>query len=146
MRISGVRRRVDARRRGLASACLLFASACAAPGPGRHVRPSDPYADARDRMVVTQIEARGVRDPCVLAAMRQVPRHVFVPASQQDAAHDDRWLPIAHGQHISQPYTVARMTELAALDASSRVLEIGTGTGYQAAVVPTKNAVRARIH
>jgi protein-L-isoaspartate(D-aspartate) O-methyltransferase len=76
-----------------------------------------------------------VRDPRVLEAMRRVPRHLFVPDSLEAVAHEDRWLPIAEDQHISQPYTVARMTELSQLDAKSRVLEIGTGTGYQAAVL-----------
>jgi protein-L-isoaspartate(D-aspartate) O-methyltransferase len=92
-------------------------------------------AAARSRMVQEQIEARGVRDPRVLAAMRKVPRHEFVPADVRYAAYDDRALPIAEEQTISQPYVVAVMTELAALGAQSRVLEVGTGSGYQAAVL-----------
>jgi protein-L-isoaspartate(D-aspartate) O-methyltransferase len=76
-----------------------------------------------------------VRDSRVLAAMRRVPRHEFVPASVRDRAYDDGPLPIGHEQTISQPYIVAVMTELARLDARSRVLEVGTGSGYQAAVL-----------
>jgi protein-L-isoaspartate(D-aspartate) O-methyltransferase len=88
----------------------------------------------RAAMVRSQIEARGVTDPCVLRAMRVVPRHAFVPAEQQDAAYDDEPLPIGHGQTVSQPYVVAFMTEALKLDPNSVVLEIGTGSGYQAAV------------
>ncbi len=86
-------------------------------------------------MVSRQIEARGVRDPHVLRAMREVPRHRFVPASERASAYDDHPLPIGHGQTISQPYIVALMTELAAVKPGDRVLEVGTGSGYQAAVL-----------
>jgi protein-L-isoaspartate(D-aspartate) O-methyltransferase len=86
-------------------------------------------------MVAEQIAARDVTDPRVLAAMRQVPRHLFVPADEQASAYDDRPLPIGHGQTISQPYIVALMTELARPKATDRALEIGTGSGYQAAVL-----------
>jgi protein-L-isoaspartate(D-aspartate) O-methyltransferase len=96
-------------------------------------------ADAREQerleMVSKQIEARGVRDPAVLAAMRKVPRHRFVPQPQRANAYQDRPLPIAHGQTISQPYIVALMTELAGVKPGDRVLEVGTGSGYQAAVL-----------
>ena len=92
-------------------------------------------AAAREEMVRSQIERRGVRDPRVLAAMRKVPRHEFVPAGVRDRAHDDGPLPIGHRQTISQPYIVALMTELAAVTPTSKVLEIGTGSGYQAAVL-----------
>ena len=85
-------------------------------------------------MVVRQIQDRDVQDPCVLEAMRTVPRHAFVPQSYQDDAYADCPLPIGHGQTISQPYIVAFMTEALHLDPNSRVLEIGTGSGYQAAV------------
>lgn len=98
--------------------------------------PADPVA-ARERMVREDIEARGIRDESVLAAMRRVPREAFVPPELRDHAHDDAPLPIGHGQTISQPYVVALMTELAAPDAGSRVLEVGTGSGYQAAVLAT---------
>ena len=89
----------------------------------------------RERMVRTQIEARGVTDPRVLDAMRQVPRHRFVPPAMDGRAYDDTPLPIAAGQTISQPYIVAAMTEAARLEADDVVLEVGTGSGYQAAVL-----------
>lgn len=88
-------------------------------------------------MVREQIEARGVRDPEVLAAMRSVPRERFVPTSHREYADADSALPIGYDQTISQPYIVAFMTELLALERSHRVLEIGTGSGYQAAVLAT---------
>lgn len=89
---------------------------------------------ARARMVAL-IESRGVRDPRVLAAMREVPRHLFVPEAERPHAYEDRPLPIGRGQTISQPYVVALMTELLAPDAADVVLEVGTGSGYQAAVL-----------
>jgi protein-L-isoaspartate(D-aspartate) O-methyltransferase len=97
--------------------------------------PVDPAVRARHMMVRTQIEARQIRDPRVLAAMRSVPREAFVPASLKSMAYEDRPLPIGHEQTISQPYIVALMTELASLQPGDRVLEIGTGSGYQAAVL-----------
>ena len=96
--------------------------------------PPDPYANARARMVRTQIEARGVADRRVLAAMATVPRHRFVAPGLAPQAYDDRPLPIGHGQTISQPYIVAYMTELLSLTPGARVLEVGTGCGYQAVV------------
>lgn len=89
----------------------------------------------RLRMVKSQIAARGVKDSLVLAAMRKVPRHLFVPDNLQDSAYDDSPLPIGHGQTISQPYIVAFMTECLRLKGGERVLEVGTGSGYQAAVL-----------
>ncbi len=86
-------------------------------------------------MVTEQIEARGIRDPRVLEAMREIPRHLFVPESLRSQAYEDRALPIAGGQTISQPYVVAWMTELAEVRPGDRILEIGTGSGYQAAVL-----------
>ncbi len=86
-------------------------------------------------MVARQIESRGVGDPAVLAAMRQVPRHLFVPRALRVGAYADHPLPIGHGQTISQPYIVALMTELARPAPTDRALEIGTGSGYQAAVL-----------
>ena len=86
-------------------------------------------------MVRTTIEARGVEDLDVLHAMRTVPRHHFVPDDYQERAYADRPLPIGYGQTISQPYVVAWMTELLELEPGDRVLEIGTGSGYQAAVL-----------
>ncbi len=89
----------------------------------------------RNNMVARQIARRDVRDPPVLGAMRSVPRHLFVPEGRRSAAHQDRPLPIGFGQTISQPYIVALMTELLGLQPDSKVLEIGTGSGYQAAVL-----------
>ncbi|MBG0776479.1 MAG: protein-L-isoaspartate(D-aspartate) O-methyltransferase [Desulfovibrionaceae bacterium] len=89
----------------------------------------------RDRMVREQIEARGVRDPRVLAAMRAVPRHLFVQEALRAQAYQDHPLPIGNGQTISQPYIVALMSELLEAGPGMRVLEIGTGSGYQAAVL-----------
>lgn len=89
----------------------------------------------RNTMVATQIAARGVRDEAVLAAMRQVPRHWFVPKRRQAQAYADHPLPIGEDQTISQPYIVAMMTEALRVKADSKVLEVGTGSGYQAAVL-----------
>ena len=86
-------------------------------------------------MVETQIKARGVKDPRVLAAMEKVPRHEFVPPEFIDQAYEDHPLPIGYGQTISQPYIVAVMTELLQLESGDKVLEIGTGSGYQAAIL-----------
>jgi protein-L-isoaspartate(D-aspartate) O-methyltransferase len=97
--------------------------------------PSDEYAAVREQMVREQIEARGVRDARVLAAMRKVPRHLFVPAEEQGEAYNDYPLAIGHGQTISQPYIVAYMTDALELKPRDRVLEIGTGSGYQAAIL-----------
>jgi protein-L-isoaspartate(D-aspartate) O-methyltransferase len=93
------------------------------------------YTAARISMVKHQIEARDVSDPVVLQAMNTVPRHEFVPADYRDQAYEDHPLPIGHGQTISQPYIVALMTELADIQPGERVLEIGTGSGYQAAIL-----------
>lgn len=95
----------------------------------------DAYQQQREQMVTGQIAARDVRDPRVLGAMREIPRHLFVPESLRGQAYEDHPLPIGHGQTISQPYIVAVMTELLKVDKKSRVLEIGTGSGYQAAVL-----------
>jgi protein-L-isoaspartate(D-aspartate) O-methyltransferase len=86
-------------------------------------------------MVREQIESRGVSDARVLAAMRKVPRHEFVPEQWADAAYEDHPLPIGHGQTISQPYVVALMTELLHLSPGAKILEVGTGSGYQAAIL-----------
>jgi protein-L-isoaspartate(D-aspartate) O-methyltransferase len=93
------------------------------------------YAALRERMVREQLEARGIRDPRVLAAMRDVPRHLFVTPGSEPYAYDDRPLAIGHGQTISQPLMVALMTEALAPEDSQRILEIGAGSGYQAAVL-----------
>jgi protein-L-isoaspartate(D-aspartate) O-methyltransferase len=100
----------------------------------------DPAQVARDRMVDEQLIPRGITDKAVLAAMRTVPRHQFVPAEMAPYAYNDRALPIGFDQTISQPAVVARMTELAAVRKGQRVLEIGTGSGYQAAVLAALGA------
>ena len=95
----------------------------------------EPAAEKRKAMIETQLIARGIRDPAVIAAMYAVPRETFVPPEWIEEAYDDRPLPIAHGQTISQPYIVALMTQALLLTPQDRVLEIGTGTGYSAAVL-----------
>jgi protein-L-isoaspartate(D-aspartate) O-methyltransferase len=97
--------------------------------------PADPFAEIRRRMVEQQIRSRGVRNERVLAAMEKVPRHLFVPDEMKRMAYDDRPLPIGDGQTISQPYIVALMTELLDPHAGDRILEIGAGSGYQAAIL-----------
>jgi len=97
--------------------------------------PSDEYTAARERMVREQIEARGIRDARLLAALRKVPRHLFVPVEEQGEAYIDYPLAIEDGQSISQPYIVAFMTDALELKPGDRVLEIGTGSGYQAAIL-----------
>ena len=93
------------------------------------------HAKARDSMVVSQIIARGVRDARTLQALREVPRHRFVPPALVTQAYDDHPLPIGHGQTISQPYIVAFMTEALGLKGGETVLEVGAGSGYQSAVL-----------
>lgn len=111
--------------------CLAFFSCSKAHGLGTE----DPYCAKRESMVKTQIESRGVRDSRVLDALRKVPRHEFVPEFEKRRAYEDYPIPIGEGQTISQPYIVALMTELLELSANGKVLEIGTGSGYQAAVL-----------
>jgi protein-L-isoaspartate(D-aspartate) O-methyltransferase len=105
------------------------------PGPQKSVDGDTAYRDARLRMVDRDITARGVQDSRVLEAMRRVPRHLFVPEALRSHAYEDRPLPIGLRQTISQPYIVALMTALADIGPGDRVLEIGTGSGYQAAVL-----------
>ncbi len=121
----------------IAMGTLLAASVlcCAADSGAGGASGGDSGEARRDRMVVTQIEARGVDQPCVLDAMRSIPRERFVPAPLENDAYRDGPLPIGHGQTISQPYIVALMTELIEPQPEMRVLEIGTGSGYQAAVL-----------
>jgi protein-L-isoaspartate(D-aspartate) O-methyltransferase len=90
---------------------------------------------ARERMVIEQLQRRGIKDPRVLAAMRSVERDRFIPVEYAEHAYDDGPLPIGSSQTISQPYIVALMSEVAALEGSERVLEVGTGSGYQAAIL-----------
>jgi len=113
--------------------------------PGRFGRFSRRSQDqsaegARAAMVAQQLERRGIRDQRVLEAMATIPREAFVPHAPAPVAYDDRALPIEQGQTISQPYIVARMTELLGVEPGDRVLEIGTGSGYQAAVLATLGA------
>lgn len=96
---------------------------------------TDPRADERFRMVERQIIARGITNPRILAAMRQIPRHVFIPPPYDRSAYEDNPLPIGSGQTISQPYIVALMTELLNPGPGDRVLELGTGSGYQTAIL-----------
>jgi len=96
--------------------------------------PADELAADREDMVRRQIADRGVSDPSVLAAMRKVPRHLFVPRELRGEAYADHPLPIGEGQTISQPYIVGFMTEILRIKPTDRVLEVGTGSGYQAAV------------
>lgn len=95
----------------------------------------DRYEELRRRMVEEQIIRRGIRDKRVIEAMLKVPRHLFVPEDMREYAYDDSPLPIGRGQTISQPYIVALMTELLAIGPDSKVLEIGTGSGYQTAIL-----------
>jgi protein-L-isoaspartate(D-aspartate) O-methyltransferase len=106
----------------------LLAAACTKRG-------DDPTARARAEMVDKQIVGRGIRDPRLLDAMRRVPRHLFVASAEVEHAYDDRPLPIGSGQTISQPYVAAFMTEQLHLTGKEKVLEIGTGSGYQAALL-----------
>ena len=123
---------------------LIVLPACAQRGvetatPAPSVPPEEPeeaiFAEAREKMVTEQIRERGISDPAVLAAMANVPRHRFVPEDYLSRAYADHPLPIGRGQTISQPYIVALMTQHLALRPDSKVLEIGTGSGYQAAVL-----------
>jgi protein-L-isoaspartate(D-aspartate) O-methyltransferase len=117
----------------------LFAFACSNP----HDADDAALARAREEMVASQIKSRGVRDPATLAALGKVPRHLFVPPQSRAQAYDDHPLAIGHGQTISQPYIVAFMTEAADVRAGETVLEVGTGSGYQAAVL---SLIAARVY
>ena len=131
----------------LLAIALAGCSASLAPGGWTAERPAatlppaeatsfaDRMAAARARLVVEDVMVNGVRDEQVLDAMRQVPRHLFVPPDYVDQAYEDHPLPIGHGQTISQPTVVGLMTEALALQPGDRVLEIGAGSGYQAAVL-----------
>jgi protein-L-isoaspartate(D-aspartate) O-methyltransferase len=117
----------------LVIAAVVFLIVSAGGFPGAQSEPAQ--AARREEMVKTQIEGRGIKDKAVLAALRKVPRHRFVPALWQWRAYDDSPLQIGEGQTISQPYIVAWMTELIEPKKGMRVLEIGTGSGYQAAIL-----------
>ncbi|MCC6274998.1 MAG: protein-L-isoaspartate(D-aspartate) O-methyltransferase [Leptospiraceae bacterium] len=96
---------------------------------------TDSYAKEREKMIKYQIEWRGVTDRKVIEALQKIPRHLFIPKNQRGLAYEDRPVPIGFGQTISQPYMVAYMTELLALKGTEKVLEIGTGCGYQTAIL-----------
>lgn len=116
------------RRAELVLALSLLAAVGAFAGP------ADPFEARREAMVRSQLEGEGIADRRVLQAMREVPRHLFVPPEYRLSAYEPRPLPIGEGQTISQPYIVAFMTEILRLSPGDRVLEVGTGSGYQAAV------------
>jgi protein-L-isoaspartate(D-aspartate) O-methyltransferase len=127
-------RKITARAARAASllAALAFAASC---GTIADQQRAPDWDRSRDQMVDSQISGRGVTDERVLEAMRTVPRHLFVPEAHRAAAYEDRPLPIGFDQTISQPFIVAYMTELLAPKPTDRVLEIGSGSGYQAAVL-----------
>ena len=146
MRIKGCHRQAATLSAGVIAVTLLLAAAsCTPPAPEtlaayelreRHSRQTRPdRGGERMRMVEQQLLPRGITDPRVIGAMGRVPRERFVPLERQRFAYDDRPLPIGYRQTISQPYIVAYMTEALRLQPGARVLEIGTGSGYQAAVL-----------
>lgn len=115
---------------------FAFVAACSDAKPPA----SEDFTARREAMVREQIEARGIADPATLAAMRAVPRHEFVPSHLRDEAYADSPLPIGHEQTISQPYIVAFMTEAIRPQPGEKILEIGAGSGYQAAVLANTGA------
>jgi protein-L-isoaspartate(D-aspartate) O-methyltransferase len=112
---------------------IFFSDAAQVALPGQDS--GDVFLQVRRQMVDRDLRSRGIRDTRVLAVMESIPRHLFVPERLQSSAYEDRPLPIGEGQTISQPYIVAFMTELLQLDGKEKVLEIGTGSGYQTAVL-----------
>src|SRR5688572_28632319 len=114
---------------------LVLASMLAVPAAAQRVPDGDRWRQARERLVAISLAPAGIEDSATLAAMRTVPRHEFVPADQRALAYEDIPLPIGQGQTISQPTVVALMTELIRPRPGKRVLEVGTGSGYQAAVL-----------
>ena len=137
----------------LAAAVLLALAGCAGPPPPEESAPAppvdaapaevqDPWMERRHELV-DELEREGIRDPAVLAAMRAAERHLFVPRPYRDASYGNHPLPIGEDQTISQPYIVAYMTELAGLEPGDNVLEVGTGSGYQAAVLAEVLNLRA---
>jgi protein-L-isoaspartate(D-aspartate) O-methyltransferase len=118
------------------AAIVIVALGCRPRSQPLTIPPSaDPFIEERGRMVIAQLEGRDITDSEVLRAMHRVPRHEFVPEDQVRFAYDDHPLPIGEGQTISQPYIVALMTQAVQVKSGDRVLEIGTGSGYQAAVL-----------
>ena len=119
---------------------LLAAFVLALVGCGQAQPPDADFAAQRAAMVRDQIEARGISDPATLEALRAVPRHEFVPEQLRDRAYEDYPLPIGHGQTISQPYIVAFMTEAIRPQPGEKILEVGSGSGYQAAILAQTGA------
>jgi len=111
--------------------CLFFLAFFTLPAFSQE----DPFAQAREKMLEQDIIARGITDSRVIEALRRVPRHLFVPKELEKLAYEDTPLPIGHGQTISQPYIVALMTESLRVRPGERILEVGTGSGYQAAIL-----------
>jgi protein-L-isoaspartate(D-aspartate) O-methyltransferase len=134
-----VHRRWSRFRLWLAGAAALLIVAVAAvifrPWAERQAGPESSFAAAREHMVKQDLQGRDIIDKAVLAAMAKVPRHEFVPPEYLDQSYADHPLPIGYGQTISQPYIVALMTQLARVKRGDRVLEVGTGSGYQAAIL-----------
>jgi protein-L-isoaspartate(D-aspartate) O-methyltransferase len=122
-------------RRSVYATLVAAGISCGTTGADTERRAEQDWTSKRKQMVDEQLRARDIRDERVLAAMTAVPRHVFVPEEERDRAYDDSPVPIGHGQTISQPYIVAFMTEALRVTPEHRVLEIGTGSGYQAAVL-----------
>jgi len=133
--------RLEVRRAGagiiLTALILGCGAAVTSLGQGLPGRSAD---ELREAMVRTQLAPRGITDPRVLEAMREVPRHLFVPEGLQAYAYEDRALPVGEQQTISQPYIVAVMTQLAHIEPGEKVLEVGTGSGYQAAILARMGA------
>lgn len=117
--------------------CSITLTVCSQPGKQQQntATRDEAWREKAKKMVENQITDRGVKDDRVINAMKNTPRHLFVPPPYRGQAYQDRPLPIGHGQTISQPYIVALMTELLNLDGDEKVLEIGTGSGYQAAIL-----------
>ncbi len=122
-------------RLSIHTSALFLAALCLGITSNISFQKDDPYKSKRERMVRLQIEARGVFEKSVLNAMRIVPRHKFVPKNRIDDAYDDGPVPIGYGQTISQPFIVGYMTEVIQPKKNHKVLEIGTGSGYQAAIL-----------
>jgi protein-L-isoaspartate(D-aspartate) O-methyltransferase len=140
--------RTSPKRIHLSWALILFLQIVATPGLAQYGatrRDEDPYLAARRAMIERDLRARGIKDQRILTAMDAVPRHLFVPENLRGSAYADRPLPIGQSQTISQPYIVAFMSELLELKPADTVLEIGTGSGYQTAVLAHLAAVVVSI-
>lgn len=122
------------------SILIIFLLACQNNGQVDLKKMEKRFMALREKMVLEQIERRGINDKNVLEAMKKVPRHLFVPEEYRNEAYEDYPLPIGEGQTISQPYIVAKMTELLEIKKGEKVLEIGTGSGYQAAILAEMGA------